>query len=680
MQQRGYRPDIDGLRAVAIVPVVLYHARLPGVSGGFVGVDVFFVISGFLIAGIVAGEIASGTFSLVRFYERRARRILPALFFVLVVSFAVGGVVLHPEDFVSFGTSAVAALLFASNAYFPGRVDYFGTSSEYKPLLHTWTLGIEEQFYVVLPIVLLFLTRWFGGRRTVLLAGFLVLSFGLGVIGARYAPDFAFYASPMRAWELLIGVLLALGAVPPWPRPWQREAAAAAGLAMIVASIVVYDPGTPFPGVAALAPCLGAGLVLHAGGATLAGNALAVGPVRFVGLVSYSLYLWHWPILAFLRTVQGSVQLSALAAGLGVLGALAVATFSWRYVERPFRAPGVVGRKAVLALAAAGTVGLGALGLVVRVDDGIPERFDARARAILAQAEAERTPWRGCMDVEPGADPCRLGDAEAPVTFVLWGDSHAGALAPAIDVAAKAAGRGGYILAGTACSPLLNVHWGSRRRDWRACDAANDGILAFLETNAGTIDTVVLIARWAVYATGGWAPGEDRPREPVVLRRVDPASDAPAHGEDPFRAGLESLVVRLRAMGMRVVLLGGVPEIGWNVPKTLALGARSLWTLPAPPYLADVRRRNTGADAALTAIARAQGAEVIDVAGILCAPQCAVLDGDRLLYVDDDHLSNYAGRNVVGPALIGRIWPVRNADDGHAEPGESGADTAGPGG
>ena len=321
---QDYRPDIDGLRAVAVVPVVLYHAGVPALTGGFVGVDVFFVISGYLITGIVAAGIAAGSFSIVEFYERRARRILPALFVVLAASVAAGWWLLLPEPLERFAKSLLAATLFGSNFWFLDSArDYFAPGSDFAPLLHTWSLAVEEQFYLFFPPLLWAVARWRRGREVRLVAWLSLASFLGAVVVVAVDPPLAFYLAPLRIWELGLGALLALRPVPRLAARWQREGLGALGLAGIAVAVFGYDDLTPFPGFAALAPCLGALAIIAVGsGGSVVNRALAIRPVVFVGLISYSLYLWHWPILAFLRVRLGEVELPSGVAAVAVLASL----------------------------------------------------------------------------------------------------------------------------------------------------------------------------------------------------------------------------------------------------------------------------------------------------------------------------------------------------------------------
>ncbi len=333
------RADIDGLRALAVVPVVLYHFHVAPFGGGYVGVDVFFVISGFLITGLIHAEMRSGEYSLAAFYERRARRILPALFAVVAAAAVAALFLLFPADLRRFGESVAATALFVSNFDFWQQSGYFDAGAEAKPLLHTWSLAVEEQFYLLFPL-LLGLFRSAGRRGLLLLAGGLALaSFGFGLWAVRAYPAMAFYLAPARVWELMLGAILALAEVPRPPR-WIAEALSLLGLALLAVAVFAFSPDTPMPGANALLPCLGAALLIYANGAgdTLAARGLSLRPMVFAGLISYSLYLWHWPVFVFARYLRvaplgaaETLALIALSVGLAVL--------SWRFVERPFRDP-----------------------------------------------------------------------------------------------------------------------------------------------------------------------------------------------------------------------------------------------------------------------------------------------------------------------------------------------------
>jgi peptidoglycan/LPS O-acetylase OafA/YrhL len=359
-----YRREIDGLRAVAVVPVILFHAGFEVFSGGFVGVDVFFVISGYLITTIIHEEIREGDFSLVRFYERRIRRILPALIVVSLACIPFAWLWMLPGEFDRFSQSLVAVNIFASNFLFLRENGYFAAASELKPLLHTWSLAVEEQFYVLFPLFLLLTSRLGLKVSLGLLMVLAMFSLGLSEWGARSYPALNFYLLPTRAWELGAGAILAMGITErDGTAGWLGQVASAAGLGMIVSALFLFDRFLPTPSFWALVPVIGTALILvFARQDTLVGKLLGWKPVVGIGLISYSAYLWHQPLFAFarIRLWDGVSDWAYLAlSGL----ALVVAYFSWRFVEQPFRNKSVFSRKTIFSSAAGCSVVLIAFGV-----------------------------------------------------------------------------------------------------------------------------------------------------------------------------------------------------------------------------------------------------------------------------------------------------------------------------
>lgn len=443
-----YRPDIDGLRAVAILSVLAFHIWPWRVSGGFVGVDVFFVISGYLISSILFLEIASNRFSVLSFYERRIRRIFPALFAMLVVFSAVISFFLLPNELIDYAKSVIAATTSTSNFYFWRHSGYFEAPMS-KPLLHTWSLAVEEQFYLTFPMFLLFTRRFFRRflKHAVVLLFFTSLVASIATV--HYNPNTAFYMPYTRAWELLLGTMLSLRFFPRLPNGWLRNAVTLGGIGMIALAALRYRPDTPFPGLAALPPCVGSALIIGAGesGKTLVGRALSWRPVVFIGLISYSLYLWHWPVVV-LNDLGLSVSLNELLPGhphalwlqrstllLKFLISMILAILSWRFVERPFRSSSSrrIQRQPLFALSAAVMAVLVAVSVIVISGDGFPSRFPSRAVQVASfrlppdsmigqfgdcpiTDKNQSTIFEDghCLDIDPNKK-----------TYLLLGDSHA---------------------------------------------------------------------------------------------------------------------------------------------------------------------------------------------------------------------------------------------------------------
>ncbi|MGY2908687.1 acyltransferase family protein [Bradyrhizobium sp. URHC0002] len=426
-----YRREIDGLRAVAVVPVILFHAGFQIFRGGFVGVDIFFVISGYLITTIILGDMKDGRFSLLNFYERRMRRILPALFVMLAVTLPLAWLFLFPSDLKRFAQSLVAVSGFASNLLFWRTSGYFEESAELKPLLHTWSLAVEEQYYVLFPLFLLL--AWRLGLRNI--ASLLVVV-ALGSLaycqwGSVHQPDAAFYLLPSRAWELIIG---ALAAVYLFTRPAPRmgtlagDIAGMAGIAMIAYSIFVFEKGD-LPGLRALVPTAGAALIiLFASPRNMAGRVLASPVPVAIGLISYSAYLWHQPLFAFARVGRMNEPAVWVMASLALLS-LALAAVSQKYVEVPFRNKTVFARRQIFTYAGVGTVLFVGLGVLGHLADGFESRLTPEQRTVLA---FKSYPYRdvyleGTCFLTPEQDTF-AHECKGTGGTVIWGDSHAAAL------------------------------------------------------------------------------------------------------------------------------------------------------------------------------------------------------------------------------------------------------------
>lgn len=636
-EARRYRPEIDGLRALAVLPVMFFHAGVPGFPGGFVGVDVFFVISGFLITRIIATELAERRFSIVGFYERRARRILPALSVVLVAATGVAAVLMAPTDLVQYAKSLAATVLFASNLWFWGKTGgYFTPEVDGHPLLHIWSLAVEEQFYIVFPLLLMACVRWFPARVRLLAWLVTAGSLALAAWQVRFAPTAAFYLAPARAWELGLGSLLALGAFPDIRARPLREGLGWAAILMILLPVLLYGAGTPFPGLAALPPCLGAALLIHLGDSG-AGRALRWKPLVWVGLISYSLYLWHWPVIVLARGVFAPGGLPIGLAAAAILVSLALGWLSWRYVERPFRSPARVSRRAIFLASAAAGAALLALAFGLARSHGLPQRFSPQG---LAVAEA-RFQWNPrlleCIERPPGRF-CTAGKAGTVPGFLLWGDSHANALQAGIELAATRAGVSGYVAIRRACAPLIGV-----RHAEPGCTEANAATIAWLAAHP-EIRLVILGARWPLWQSGRLSPGEPGPARPLAPLGSDAGGDPPRL----YAHAVAETVAALRRTGRRVLVVGDVPEIGWNVPARLSAAQRFGAPLPPVPTPAQVASRQAPADSPW----RRAGVEHLPMVPLLCSASCRVTDAAGVpLYMDDDHLSVAGAREVFAPAI-----------------------------
>lgn len=500
-----YRREIDGLRALAVVPVILFHAGFQTFSGGYVGVDVFFVISGYLITSIIAAEKDAGKFTLAGFYERRARRILPALFLVMLACLPFAWLWLLPDDLHAFATSLAGVAAFSSNFIFLHRGGYFGTKAELSPMLHTWSLAVEEQYYLLFPLFLMLAWRW--GKKWVvtLLAVAAVLSLGLAQWGSINMPMAAFYLLPTRGWELLIGAFAALflhGKPSSESGSSVTQVAAVAGLALIIGSALFFDKQTPFPGFYALVPTVGAVLIiLFATDKTVVGRFLGNKLLVGIGLVSYSAYLWHQPIFAFARLRTGDAPDRVLFVAL-TLVAFVAAYFSWKHVEAPFRDKRRFSRGRIFAYGAVGSLCFVAVALLVLARQGLPERFPQMA-SFWRDGDWPPSFFReeACADKYGREDEsyCRVFDVRKPVTDALIGDSHANHFFPGLAAYLGKRDRNLILRGSGGCPPFLDVDRGNLLEDGvsRCYSRTNTQYLAILGNP--TIKTVYLSFQHSMY-------------------------------------------------------------------------------------------------------------------------------------------------------------------------------------
>jgi len=646
----AYRRDIDGLRSLAIIPVVLFHAGVETVSGGFVGVDVFFVISGYLITSIIVKDLAQERFSLVTFYERRARRIMPALLTMMAIVLGVGWFIYMPGDFAALGASIAAAVFFVSNILFWSQTGYFSPGVLEIPLLHTWSLAIEEQFYIFLPPLLMLLHR-FRLKIGMFLLALTAMSLLLSGLTTQLKPDAAYYLMPWRAWELGLGSLLALGMGPRLENALLRNIAALAGFCAILTAVFLFDETTTFPGFSAALPCIGAALILQAGrfGPSLTGQFLGTGPLVFIGLISYSLYLWHWPIIVFYSYWTLS-EPQGIATGLIILASVIAATISWRFVERPFRAAKGEGayftRNAIFGLTAIVSVVIATAGFAVSYFGGVPSRLPDTSVKYASFADSKISNLRACVGRDakwiPPNEPCVFGAQDTQPGFAVWGDSHGPALLPGLSTRAQASGASIELYSRAGCFPALDVE----RLDGKTgrCIAYGAGSFENIISNA-EIHTVVLVARFALATKGylsdhglselGWGP----------TLYSDAAGQTPAQVNQDrhefIMSRFEATVQKLLEAQKRVVIVYPTPEVGFKVPTTLAKLAfqnRNPENFTVAKSLYDARNSEV--------ITRLDGLpdnpallRVYPSAKLCNDTECLTSIDGAALYHDDDHLS-----------------------------------------
>jgi peptidoglycan/LPS O-acetylase OafA/YrhL len=653
-----HRRDIDGLRALAIVPVVLGHARVPGFAGGFVGVDVFFVVSGFLITALIAHELQAGSFSLSGFYLRRARRILPALIAVLAATLFVGCFMLTPGELRDVGRLVLASSLFLSNVALWQQSGYFDAALELKPLLMTWSLGIEEQFYLFWPLALGAMIRWRASplRWTGAVA---VISFGLATWACNSHPSAAFFLLPTRAWELLGGSALAL-AHRPSVRPESsnvqtRHLMSWLGLALVAVSMATLDRHSSVPGWAALAPCAGTVLLLHAGPHAWPNRfILASKPAVFIGLISYSLYLWHWPLLTFARVYTGPDELRPTQVAALVASAMVLAYASWRWIETPWRLGASRSRGSSLRRYAALLATSTLLGTFTYAGSGFPSRVQHEYAAVPVNDPP----------IFPSSTPLR------PARVGLWGDSQALALTPGLASWAARRNEAIFLKTHNSCPPVDGIDIVFDGRTFAFCREFNRAALADYAANAN-IHVVVLAARWAWYAqTRDFV--FDRHTAQLISRANAPL--APAESQAAMLEGLTRTVNALQAAGKRVVLLDQVPELGFD--PAACLTRRELFSgwIEWPPCSVSAQTaalRMEPSSRVLRDVARATGSQYVGTTGAFCdAGRCEALRNQALRYSDDNHVSPEGAdvlAQLIGPRLAAVVGDANKECDACAE-------------
>lgn len=616
-----YRRDIDGLRAVAVVPVILFHLGFSFLSGGFVGVDIFFVISGYLIGKTINQEIKSGTFSVLNFYNRRFRRILPALFFMSAMVWIAITAWFLPDSAAENGQGMLAATLSVSNILFWRTISYFA-NGENQAFLHTWSLGVEEQFYLFFPLFMILAYRVSRiARRDLLLPLTIIttaISFALCVTLTQTRMSFAFYMLPTRTWELLLGFLVSLVPLHHLAPRWRREAAAAIGLILVILSLVLFDQHTPFPGIAALAPCLGAALLIAAGtcGLTATSRLLESKPMVFIGLISYSLYLWHWPLIIIGR--EGfEITTSSVQSKLIILTAsFLAATASWRFVERPFRRP-TVSRKAIFVGAGAGAMIISAAATALIITDGLPTRFDRTTlqfanfrfdrsqayRSDICHIETKGTFANYRRDIclpQPGSPPALIVIGDSHAAHLWWGLQQAAGNIPI------------YQATAVGCIPLLPE---AAEAFSPECQKLRLFLRRdYLPRRRG--DTIVLSGRWS--------------------ERLLPS--------------LRSTLLWAHSAGLNVVVAGDSPIYSVPLPHLLARAHQR----NDPSYPTHSLTDRASLVAAVHAIAAEQGSPYLPLQETMCPNgTCVTLVPDGApMFFDEDHLT------PDGSAwLMRRMWP-----------------------
>lgn len=615
----NYRPEIDGLRAIAVLSVILYHADSELFSGGFVGVDVFFVISGYLITSIIFVELQENKFSLLNFFERRIRRLFPALFIVLLSCLVFAWLWFLPNDFKTYARTQVAVSMFASNILFWRESGYFDAGAELKPLFHTWSLAIEEQFYLIYPVSLVLLFRYF--RRWILTTIVFVafFSFAFAQWASQKRPILAFYILPARIWELLLGALVAIVLIYGHKKRRNlalKETCACLGLFLVAYSVFTFESSTPFPGFFALAPTVGTALIIVFGEKdTFVGRLLSLKVLVGIGLISYSAYLWHQPVFAFARYQGFQVRLSS-ASTLLLAVTFILAFLSWRYIETPFRVYRPSNRRKVYIFGTTFSVIFIAVGLMIYASNGLESRFKTRLIGDVGQLKFHKYINDKYFDCEPksvaaealsweGYLRCKQSKKGVP-DVVLLGDSHAEHIFIGLAEAEPAINVAFYILGGV---PLIE------NSDFRV-------IFDELLKNG---------------------------KSQHVLITFDYRSRIPIDNQNDVLEGLALTIEKLRQSSKVVSLLGNVPsfpvsaemcKFGHRKTDNLALCSLSVnqVTDQSGEFVTRIKH-----------LSDKQDIEFFEIYQPLCNETvCGMIKDRHVLYRDDKHLNILGSRTVGG--------------------------------
>ncbi len=631
-----YRKEIDGLRSVAVVPVLFFHAGITSFSGGFFGVDIFFVISGYLITSILASELKDNRFSIVKFYERRARRIIPALFAVMITTTFFALLMLSPNDLKDYSQSMVAVVTFASNIYFYFTSGYFATATEELPLIHTWSLAVEEQFYLFFPLIMWFFWAKKSHRLTHSLVFLTLLSFICCLYYVNADPSANFYLIQSRAWELFAGSLIALH----YRRydelqQGYKESLSVLGLLMILASIFVLDKSAEHPGWPTLLPVIGTCLVIACSRNTLVARLLSAKLLVSIGLISYSLYLWHQPIYALIR-IKNIEEPSGQMFFWGTLLSFLLAWISYKYIEAPFRNKQFLSQKNIFTYTGVTLSIFLVFGLAGHLQQGWQERFDLETDL----SSIEHSPNRKChtrgTDYLKPSEGCRLNGSKA--NWAVLGDSHGIELSNSLAKKLKTHDSDVLQLTFSGCPPALSFS-----TNVKGCSAWLNDALNYLQKDVA-IEHVIIAYRHTRYLYGLPIFAKENNYEKIksdkLLSDNQTASIDELH--NLYWQSVDHLILELMESGKNVYLLYPIPELKTHVIKLVI--PMTIFNQDNQANLSSsialYQTRNNGTISKLESISKKYKLRIIDpVKGLCDAKNCYVVKQNKVLYFDDNHLS-----------------------------------------
>lgn len=656
-----YRPDIDGLRALAVLGVVIYHVDPAIMPGGFFGVDIFFVISGYLISLIIFREQINAHLGFTEFYGRRVRRLFPALILVLASALGFGYFALLADEYEQLGRHAVSAIVFLLNFRQMSEAGYFDVVSYGKPLLHLWSLSVEEQFYIVWPILFLLFRRLrFDLLRALVLCAFLSFAYALWL--GDIAPDQAYYHPLTRFWELLVGAAMAylhytkgVNWLPVgWRSPMARNILSASGIALVAGALLGLSKNWQHPGPATLWPLVGAMALIATGPSALINRLLAVRPLVLVGLISYPLYLWHWPILSYIRIMESGHPIQWVL-WCGAVLALALAWLTYQWIELPLRMTREKRRVTLYLVCAMGVLLIVAAAIVMQ--GGLPKRagllyFQAQKSQMIREARQDQS----CMALFPKNEApvyCRQHNAGDRMIAII-GDSHAHALFPGVAELAESRGYGTLMLANSGCPPLIGTVMGRNHAERKQCARSIKKIHDVLDNDKRVI-SVILVSRGPQYLTGlGFGAVEREYTYPPIASESSDDNSTISNAVEVFANGLAATARHVHENGMRITYLLQVPELGvvakdcLGRPMTLHQGMNKC-TVEYEIYRSRMHSYRTLALNLATALPYLN---IVDAEKVFCSPTtCSGLINEQFLYADDNHLS-VTGSRKIAPLVL----------------------------
>ena len=650
-----YRPEIDGLRAFAVLPVILYHAGFKSFSGGYVGVDIFFVISGYLITNIILQEISNNNFRLKNFWERRARRILPALFFIMLISIPFSLLFMMPNDVVQFFESLMSISIFSSNFYFMFKSGYFETTTQLKPLIHTWSLSIEEQYYFIFPIFFVFAWKYFKSFTLPFLIIIFIFSLGLSHWASLYKPHIAFYLMPTRAWELLLGVFCSYYFFyynknfisKNYINKKVKNALSFLGFVLIILSILIYSDTTPFPGFYALLPTIGTLLIIiFCDTKTFLYKFLCQKFFIGIGLISYSAYLWHQPLFSFLK-YKNIPETNSLSLMIVILLTLPLSYLTYQFIEKPFRNKKFLNTNKIFSLAVIFSIFFLVIGYYGHKKEGFPNRLNSFQANLFKDATDTfiNCKNKNLKNIHIN-EICIVGNNKNDIDYAIIGDSHAQMMAPPIIKIGKSKGKRTAVMVKGGCPPIQDVLIARGNSKIGVCKDLADVQYEFIKKN--NIKIVFLISRWSLYLDKKDFNNEKNAYFIITKKNKTQSIN---YTRMNFIKYLNKSIKKYKDIGVRVVLIEQIPVQKINPVKNIInIDAKNMKDIYEKNSVEKIKSYQylLYSNTLIKEIAKLNKIESIDLSNNLCGNYtCSLIKDNRLIYREQSHLNKYGALSLI---------------------------------